>query len=333
MTKNEPIFDAPDCCSCCGKNMFRKLYESACLENATQWTIAACANCGLIRTWPQPPDLAPYYAMETGKTYRSKTGRLYSFIKRVSHGFERVRFLPKNLNRPILDLGCGAGDFSAYLRTFGYLKVYASDATTQRPVLLPKDAGYFPFDFDACEFASAPDLRGGFLILRSVLEHVRNPRKLLESLRARGITGVYIYVPNAASLEAKLFRSYWWGYDPPRHLWHFTRETLSQLLQTCGFSLIKTGYMTSPLAFISIYRMMKLHGCPFAELLRPATNLHAIGSALNVFLPNNVCCAVAESKGEVIYPNSMAFTEPAKNMNCFTPFFCKPQVLCTKGKL
>jgi len=266
------------------------------LENGAGFTIAACADCGLMRTWPQPADLAPYYATALGIMFRSKPGKLFSCLKRITLGIERIRFLPLNRNRPILDLGCGTGDFPAYLKKCGYLKVYASDATNQRPVLLPEDTGYFPFDFDTCEITNAPDLRGGFLILRSVLEHVRNPHKLLESLRARGITGVYIYVPNAASLEAKLFRSYWWGYDPPRHLWHFTRKTLSQLLRTCGFGLIKTGYMTSPLTVISIYRMAKLHGYPLAELLRPGTNLHAIGLALNVFFPNNVCCASAEAE-------------------------------------
>ncbi len=44
-------------------------------------------------------------------------------------------------------------------------------------------------------------------------------------------------VPNAASLEFKLFQSRWFALRLPNHLYHFTPETMTKLLRQAGWEV------------------------------------------------------------------------------------------------
>jgi 2-polyprenyl-3-methyl-5-hydroxy-6-metoxy-1,4-benzoquinol methylase len=69
------------------------------------------------------------------------------------------------------------------------------------------------------------------------LEHVHRPLEVLraafEILRPGG--KIVVAVPNLDSLAAKWFGEYWFGFDLPRHLTHFTASTLSTMLKASGF--------------------------------------------------------------------------------------------------
>jgi SAM-dependent methyltransferase len=84
-----------------------------------------------------------------------------------------------------------------------------------------------------------------------VLEHVVDPRRELEEahrhLRAGG--RLVIAVPNAAGWERGVFGSYWDGWDVPRHIHHFTPESLCGLLRSTGFAPDRVMY--EPYALIA----------------------------------------------------------------------------------
>ena len=73
-----------------------------------------------------------------------------------------------------------------------------------------------------------------------VLEHVIAPLKQLqwmrESLAADGVAD--IAVPNLTSWQAKWFGRHWLHLDVPRHRYHFTRQTLTALLEQAGLEAI-----------------------------------------------------------------------------------------------
>lgn len=52
-----------------------------------------------------------------------------------------------------------------------------------------------------------------------------------------------IAVPNCNSFDTGYYKEYWAGYDVPRHLWHFTPETIINLLNRYSFSHIETRPM------------------------------------------------------------------------------------------
>jgi SAM-dependent methyltransferase len=77
------------------------------------------------------------------------------------------------------------------------------------------------------------------ITLWHVLEHVHdlNQRllKMRELLNPSGI--VVIAVPNSGSWDAKHYQGAWAAYDLPRHLYHFTSETIRILAEKYGFSV------------------------------------------------------------------------------------------------
>ncbi len=73
------------------------------------------------------------------------------------------------------------------------------------------------------------------------LEHFTDPKHTLEEVRsvlAKDGT-LIVAVPDAAGLQASLFRGRWFHLDVPRHLYHFSQDALTSLLGRVGFSVTR----------------------------------------------------------------------------------------------
>lgn len=77
------------------------------------------------------------------------------------------------------------------------------------------------------------------ITLWHVLEHIHNyPEILAEFHRLLNPGGLLVVaVPMANSHDAAYYREYWAAWDVPRHLWHFTPETLEKTMAASGFRL------------------------------------------------------------------------------------------------
>ncbi len=89
-----------------------------------------------------------------------------------------------------------------------------------------------------------PDLpTGSFDVITfwHVFEHLFEPRRVLERSRTLLKPGglVFISAPNFDSLQAGLFRRYWWALKAPRHLHHFSPRSLEKLLVDAGLRPLK----------------------------------------------------------------------------------------------
>jgi SAM-dependent methyltransferase len=75
------------------------------------------------------------------------------------------------------------------------------------------------------------------IVLWTVLEHLDRPVQDLRYAHAllKKDGWLFFSIPNFESLEARLFRQYWSGWDLPRHLYVFPRPTLHKILETIGF--------------------------------------------------------------------------------------------------
>jgi SAM-dependent methyltransferase len=71
------------------------------------------------------------------------------------------------------------------------------------------------------------------------LEHAHHPREILRQayflLAPRG--RLLVATPNIESLPFRWFGKSWYGLDLPRHLTHFSPETLRRMLERVGFRL------------------------------------------------------------------------------------------------
>jgi SAM-dependent methyltransferase len=85
-----------------------------------------------------------------------------------------------------------------------------------------------------------PDNSFDVVTLWYVIEHMRNPRKVLEEmkrvLRPKGI--LLLAQQNFNSYQARYFGTRWLILDPPRHLYQFSPENLRRLTEHEGFQCI-----------------------------------------------------------------------------------------------
>ena len=59
-------------------------------------------------------------------------------------------------------------------------------------------------------------------------------------------------LPNCASYDARKYKEYWAAYDVPRHLWHFTPETVSMVASKNGFEVERIAAMPLDAFYISM---------------------------------------------------------------------------------
>jgi ubiquinone/menaquinone biosynthesis C-methylase UbiE len=76
--------------------------------------------------------------------------------------------------------------------------------------------------------------------MNEYLEHDPNPRSVLEEARRITKPGGYvsIEVPLSDCLPARIFGARWTQFDAPRHLMHFSKKTLADMLQRSGYEVV-----------------------------------------------------------------------------------------------
>jgi len=147
----------------------------------------------------------------------------------------------------ILDVGCGPGKLMRVLRERGW-DTYGLDFSPVAVDYARSKHGLNAILGDLFE-AAYKDAFFDVVLFNHSLEHMYNPvETLCESYRILKPGGLLlIYIPNAGSFEARLFGKWWVQWDVPRHLFHFTKDTIARLLSKTGFRLskIKTGVGSS----------------------------------------------------------------------------------------
>ncbi len=92
------------------------------------------------------------------------------------------------------------------------------------------------------------------ITLWHVLEHLPNLEMHIALLRSlvkpNGI--IVIAVPNFKSYDAKYYKKYWAAYDVPRHLWHFSKVSISHLFKKEKLQLVKILPMVYDAYYVSL---------------------------------------------------------------------------------
>jgi SAM-dependent methyltransferase len=156
---------------------------------------------------------------------------------------DHVRFLERCARRSgageklLLDIGCGSGMFLHLARKRGFAShgMDVSEAAVQlarRHYGIQVRQGAIGDEvWDAGQF--------DFITMFHVLEHLPDPRAALRYARRllKPDGGLIVQVPNADSLQARLFGPSWYGLDVPRHLINFSPQAVDLLLRESGFEI------------------------------------------------------------------------------------------------
>jgi SAM-dependent methyltransferase len=204
--------------------------------------LARCAGCGLLRLHPSPDDAtlaAAYPAQYAPFQRRGVSGWAKSGLERRSVRKLRRYFGPPNA---VLDVGCSTGVLLAAVRAAGNQRVTGVEPDRDAAgVARARGLDVRLGDLEAAGFA---DECFDTVVMSHALEHVRDPiatlREAARVLRPDG--ALLLWLPNAASLEARVLRTRWIGYDAPRHLTTFDMATLTHALGCAGFSITEVRH-------------------------------------------------------------------------------------------
>jgi ubiquinone/menaquinone biosynthesis C-methylase UbiE len=275
-------------CNLCGLSSSNIVFVGKDIKYKTGlFSVVKCKKCGLVYTNPRPVQkiMANYYPNEYWEMEEVNNIRTFEkTLKKAAHNFinkisYKVKVPPKRDGK-ILDIGCGDGSGLLKLKKEGW-KTYGVEISDIAAKYAREkcELNVYTGTVEDAEFADDYFDR---VILSHVVEHLHDPKSTLKEvnriLKKDGI--LIICIPNVYSVEAKIFKKYWIGWDLPRHLYHYSPITISSLLYKTGFNVLKIEYDNNPNNMLSSlqYVLIDHHINPIIGLvfLYPFVNLASI---------------------------------------------------------
>jgi 2-polyprenyl-3-methyl-5-hydroxy-6-metoxy-1,4-benzoquinol methylase len=244
--------------------------------------LVRCVHCRLMFVNPRPAfeDLARQY--ESGyfqcptptfggyEDYDADRGEILRTFRRRMAALAPLA----SRERPrLLDVGCATGIFLELVRDLGWHGegIDISDYALGRA----RDKG---LDVRRATSPASVHAPGSFDVITmwDLIEHVPDPTELLAEcrnlLRPGGV--IALSTPDAGSLAARVLRRNWLGFRSiDEHLYFFTRETMSRMLETAGFQVREFHRVGKYLRLPRLIERMRFYSRMAALLLRTADRL------------------------------------------------------------
>ena len=244
-----------------------------------EWTVYKCADCGLGFLDPRPDqdELQDLYKNDYFSSHYDEGLKVDSLEmkRRISQEDHRIKFF-RNLKRhgKVLDIGCGMGYFLYACRKHGY-EVEGQDVSGDSASYVRSELK-IPVTTGQIEEIDIGDNSMDIITMWHALEHTPDPRKHLKKawnwLKPDGL--LIVDVPNHEGMDAKKMWDKWNGWSLPYHLYHFTPDTLTDMLLQHGFRTVRTK------DYHSQYIKEKLEKIPivnlFARLIAKCYSGHSV---------------------------------------------------------
>lgn len=225
------------------------------------YPLRRCVQCNMVYLNPRPREAdsgrfyehAEYLPFASLTPNRSVLARLYDLLRRANLNWKR-RVVTDCLQRAegggqrakgrlplatchLLDVGCGTGEFLAVMKAAGW-QVEGLERD-ERAAVWAREHHQISLATGSVEQLSASTQQYDIVTLWHVLEHLYDPGQALEiiarRLRENGV--LLIAVPNIAGIDARVYKSNWVALDAPRHVNHFSLDTLARLGSKHGLTL------------------------------------------------------------------------------------------------
>jgi 2-polyprenyl-3-methyl-5-hydroxy-6-metoxy-1,4-benzoquinol methylase len=276
-----------DRCPMCGYERFETAFEE------TPYSVRRCARCGV--GWVSPrlgeQGLAAIYQAdsywrsdspkEQGYADYRADQRLYldTFRRRLSFA---LRDGPESGRA--LDVGCAAGFCMAVLRERGF-ETHGLEVSETIGRHARDHFGFDTVHFGTLESSAYPDHHFDVITMWDVVEHVVDPRALLQKA-ARLLAPGGLLVIETQDIESRFARVLgprWHHYKHAEHIYHFTPASITALARDSGFEIEKLthryGGKYVSFAFIA-ERASRLHPAVSAAL-RPLAAFRSARLYLN----------------------------------------------------
>jgi len=150
------------------------------------------------------------------------------------------KFLPANKEKPILDIGCGSGEFLQYLMDEGYVNSIGIDLSEEQ-LDIAKNNGIINVQLsDGLSYLRSSNTLFQLISIQNIFEHMSLDQQLeylAEMYKHLDDDGfIFGMVPNSKSLFGARIR-----YADITHLTSFTPESIRQLFSIKKFQLTHIG--------------------------------------------------------------------------------------------
>ena len=241
-------------CPICNKPLTQKMRAKDYVVSNEIFDLLKCDSCDLLCTDINPDQyLSRYYESPEYHSHVQTASGLVSSLYRLvkKHTLKTKRkLINSESDKPgsILDIGCGIGDFLLTMQKAGW------DITGSEPSEKARKQAETKLGQTINSDLKSINAKFDVITLWHVLEHIPDLTETLNEiigiLETNGT--LIIAVPNYRSYDARYYGEHWAGLDVPRHLWHFSQKTLSQLTQSKNLRIIKKV----PMYFDSFYVSM-----------------------------------------------------------------------------
>lgn len=282
-------------CRICG-NTFTGKYiklKGICYGTKGTWEYFKCVSCGCLQIRNIPEDLDKYYDSDnyyslntSNKGFRTRmwnhlfryqiTGRdlLGKMIEMVfPSNYKFMRNVNKNVS--ILDIGCGDGQRLRQLQWIGFKNLYGLEPNVKEDIVYKdKESTITIYKGSLDEDSFFIDKKFDYIIFEHSFEHICDEHKVLE--RAKGL----LRENGTIVMKLPQFSIYYWKrfginqtvFDPPRHIYIHTYNSMNTLVQKHGMKIIEYSSETEPIEYIVAKSEKKgkpvdITNIPFLKLL------------------------------------------------------------------
>jgi 2-polyprenyl-3-methyl-5-hydroxy-6-metoxy-1,4-benzoquinol methylase len=244
-------------CPVCGNSKFTLFLKSNdYFLTKEEFSIVICASCGMKFVNPRPDttEISKYYESPDYVSHggqKNALNYLYGIVRKYSikKKFKIIKEYAKG--KKLLDIGCGTGEFIFFCKQMGF------DVKGVEPGEKPRSFAKATYQLDVGEEAHLDNITVAefdIITMWHVLEHVHKlherMNKIREILKSDGT--LIVAVPNSNSWDARYYGKFWAAYDLPRHLFHFSGETMKILAGVHQFKIVKIIPMKLDAFYISL---------------------------------------------------------------------------------
>jgi SAM-dependent methyltransferase len=216
-------------CKICGSGKTEKI-------NIGETAFVRCKTCGVhyLADFGEKTEIENYYKKDYIITSSDIIETEFRRLFRATEQLELVAGI-MNYKKPpasLLDIGCDKGFFIDQARRFGYdctgveLSEKAIDYTNNIGLTVVRSLDEADKKFDVA-------------VMWHSLEHFPEPIEFLQQLKKHLSDDAYLFirVPAFDTWPRKIFGKYWIWLQPENHFFHYTSQSLTELLDRAGYSI------------------------------------------------------------------------------------------------
>jgi 2-polyprenyl-3-methyl-5-hydroxy-6-metoxy-1,4-benzoquinol methylase len=242
-------------CQICGSDSNKKLFDCSDRFNITseKFIIIKCNECNFVYLNPRPDveSISKFYVFENYDPFvdissaKSILSKIYVYLREFTVSWKRKQIEKIKKSGFILDFGCGTGEFLKEMENNNW-KIFGVEKDENAVKYAREKLNLEVFSNSEFRILNS-ELKYDVITLWHSLEHIHNLKETIELLHSLlkqdGL--MCIALPNIDSLDARFYKNKWIALDAPRHLYHFTPQSIQKFLNNSGFEIIK--YQQMPL--------------------------------------------------------------------------------------